>query len=561
MGRATGSRVAGDVRPHDVPRWGDHLRAVADVNDAVRDGLDHEAVLGLIARRVRRAVGASACAVMTLESDDQLLVRAVDGEAVRDLAGAWVPVDGTPEGECVRSQQALTTHGSTETWTWSSSSPAGLRQGSVLVAPVPGYERPGGVISVSDGGERRFTPEDVQVVGLFAASVGMEVEHDRARADLERLAVTTVADARPLQQTLDTLTASVVAATGAAACAVHLLDDDLSLAQVACHDPDHLVGAGMAAAGSSVAQAAIASRSPIVHENVVTGSVDGHRGTYAAGQAVAATCLVCVPLLSRGAVLGVLWCHRPAGSRPSKLELAYLSVVAGRAAAAIDSAKLVGAAQEKAALEERQRLARELHDSVSQALYGIALGARTARQALDDGRDLGVSGLDEHVQIDQPIAYILQLAEAGLADMRALIFELRPQALAEEGLVAALGKQLAALQARHGVRTYADLGREPGAGLKVKQALYRIAQEALQNIARHAQASRVTMRLSGSSTVLALEISDDGTGFDATASFPGHLGLRSMRERIAEIGGVLDLTSAPGKGTQIKVRAPSTAQS
>ena len=528
--------------------WDDQLRAVADINDAVRDGLDRDAVLSLIARRVRRSLAASACTVMTLEAGENLLVRAADGDPVRDLPGTWVSANGTLEGEVVRSQRPATFAGPVDGQRGSGTFLATVGLRSVLAVPVPGYERPGGVIQVADGAGRVFTPEDVQVVGLFAASVGMEVEHDRACADLERLAVTTTPDTKPLQQTLDTLTSSVVAATGASACAVYLLDADTGLRRTACFDPADILDAGMSAAGPSVAQAAIASRSPIVHENVLTGDPGGRwrHAPQLAGLSLRATSVACVPLMSRGLVLGVLCCHRPAGSHPSKLELAYLSVVAGKAASAVDSANLVAAAQEKAALEERQRLARELHDSVSQALYGIALGARTARQALDEAPE----------QVEQPIGYILQLAEAGLADMRALIFELRPQALAEEGLVAALHKQVAALNARHGIATFADLGDEPSGALQVKQTLYRIAQEALQNIARHAQASRVTVRLSRTSTALALEISDDGTGFDPGASFPGHLGLRSMRERITEIGGVLDLVSAPGEGTRVRARAP-----
>ncbi len=539
------------IRRRQPRGWAEQLRAVADVNDAVRDGLDRDSVLGLVARRVRRAVDAAACTVSTLEAGENLLVRAADGEPVRHLPGTWVSANGTVEGEVVRSQRPRIVpdpaNGAGYRGHTTSMTPLGLR--SVLVVPVPGYERPGGLIQVGDAPGREFTVEDVHVVGLFAATVGMEVEHDRASADLERLAITTTPDGKPLQQTLDTLTNSVVSATGTNACAVYLLDDDLALRQAACYDPAGIIDAGMRAAGPSVAQAAIASRSPVVHENVLAGDGSGPRRQprLVPSQRVHATSLVCVPLLSRGVVLGVLCCHRQAGTRPSKLELAYLSVVAAKSASAVDSAKLVAAAQEKAALEERQRLARELHDSVSQALYGIALGARTAREAL----------VVAPSEVDQPITYILQLAEAGLADMRALIFELRPQALAEEGLVAALHKQLAALQARHGVATHAELGTEPAAALKVKQTLYRIAQEALQNIARHAQAKRVAMRLTSSATTLALEISDDGTGFDPNASFPGHLGLRSMRERITEIGGVLNLVSAPGRGTEIRARAPS----
>jgi signal transduction histidine kinase len=522
----------------------DPLRAVADVNDAVRDGLDRDAVLGLVARKVRKLLGAPACTIMTLEDGDVLLIRATDGEPVRDLVGTWVRMPDTVEGEVVRRQRPVIVTDAPD----STLGKLGLT--AALAVPVPGYERPGGVIEVADVAGRRFTAEEAQVAGLFAASVGMEMEHDRARTDLERLAITTTPGTMSLQQTLDTLTGGVVAATGALACAVHLIDDDLSLRLASSFDPGRVMDAGMCAAGPSVAQAAIAARTPIVHERVLADEPGGPRrrnGAFPADAAPRATALVCVPLLSRGIVLGVLCCHFPAGSPPSKRELAYLTVVAGKAASAVDSSQLVAAAQEKAALEERQRLARELHDSVSQALYGIALGARTALRTLDGGPH----------QVEAPIGYILALAEAGLADMRALIFELRPQALAEEGLVAALRKQLAALQARHGVATHAELGTEPSGALKVKQTLYRIAQEAMQNIARHAQASRVTVRLSETSSALALEIGDDGIGFDPHASFPGHLGLRSMRERISEIGGVLDLTSSPGKGTQVRARAPT----
>ncbi|WP_169512956.1 GAF domain-containing sensor histidine kinase [Actinopolymorpha alba] len=524
---------------------------MAEVNEAVRDGLDRDAVLALIARRARELVGASACAVMTLEEGEDLLVRAVDGAAVRQLRGTWVPTENTLEGDVVRSQQPMTVTDLVDDRDGVPLAAVGLR--SVLLVPVPGYERPGGVIQVADGGGRRFTAEDVRVVSLFAPHVGMEVEHDRACSNLERLAITTP-DTKPLEQTLDTLTRSVVAATGARACAVYLLDGDLSLRLSACYGPVETLEAGMAGVGSSgvpnLAQAAIAARSPIVQEEVLAELVGGRpesAGPRRQGSAGREAVLVCVPLMSRGVVLGVLCSQCPAGEHPSKLELAYLSIIAGKAASAVDSSQLVAAAQEKAALEERQRLARELHDSVSQALYGIALGARTARQVLDYAPE----------QVDQPIGYILQLAEAGLADMRALIFELRPQALAEEGLVVALHKQLAALHARHGVVTHADLGTEPAAALKVKQAFYRIAQEALQNIARHAHAHHVTMRLDSSAGELVLEISDDGTGFDPSASFPGHLGLRSMRERINEIGGALEIISAPGEGTRVRARGNS----
>src|SRR5260370_1434497 len=123
-------------------------------------------------------------------------------------------------------------------------------------------------------------------------------------------------------------------------------------------------------------------------------------------------------------------------------------------------------------------LARELHDSVSQALYAIGLGAHTAREAIASDSEQALASID----------YVLALAEAGLAEMRALIFELRPESLEIEGLVAALTKQVAVLRTRYKLNVEADLGEEPDLSMEMKHALYRIAQEALHNIVKHAPA-------------------------------------------------------------------------
>ncbi len=204
-------------------------------------------------------------------------------------------------------------------------------------------------------------------------------------------------------------------------------------------------------------------------------------------------------------------------------------------------------AQELAALQERQRLARELHDSVSQALYGISLWAHTVREALESS---------EHEQAEAAIEDVLTLAEAGLAEMHALIFELRPESLEMEGLMAALAKQVAVLRARYKLTVEADLVDEPDLSLEKKEALYRIAQEALHNIVKHARASNVVLRLARQEREVFLEVCDNGKGFDPTGPFPGHLGVRSMRERVTKIGGTLTIESAPGQGTCIHVQVP-----
>jgi PAS domain S-box-containing protein len=252
-----------------------------------------------------------------------------------------------------------------------------------------------------------------------------------------------------------------------------------------------------------------------------------------------------VPLLLKDRIVGLLaLTHVEQGFFiPHHYEL--VQAIANQAAVAIENAKLYESAQQLAAIEERQKLARELHDSVSQALYGIALGARTARTQLDR----------EPAKAIEPVEYVLQLAEAGLAEMRALIFELRPESLEIEGLVAALEKQVAATSARYGIKVSRELDSEPELSLLNKEVFYRVAQEALHNVVKHARASEATIRLKNDGDVT-LEVSDNGVGFDSSQSFPGHIGLVSMSERAANIGATIAVESRPGAGTTVRLTLP-----
>jgi signal transduction histidine kinase len=154
------------------------------------------------------------------------------------------------------------------------------------------------------------------------------------------------------------------------------------------------------------------------------------------------------------------------------------------------------------------------------------------------------------------VDYVLSLADAGLAEMRALIFELRPESLATEGLVAAILKQVDATRARYNLAVEANLGAEPEAALDAKEAVYRVIQEALHNVVKHARATHVTVRLACDGIAISLEVADDGAGFDPGGDFPGHLGLRSMRERATRLGGTLTIESAPGQGSRVLGRIP-----
>jgi PAS domain S-box-containing protein len=255
-----------------------------------------------------------------------------------------------------------------------------------------------------------------------------------------------------------------------------------------------------------------------------------------------------VPIASGGEIFAVFNVYYTTPHRFSEEERRLLVALAQRAGLAIENARLYEAARGVAAIEERQKLARELHDSVSQALYAIALNAASAQEVL----------ASEHVQARGLVSDVLRLAEAGLAEMRALIFELRPESLESEGLAGAIEKQVAAVQARHNLRVTTTMGPEPEVPLPTKEAVYRIAQEALHNIAKHARARTIELTLEEHTDELILRIADDGRGFDPSATFPGHLGLLSMRERAAAIGGTVEIQSAHGEGTHVTVHAPTT---
>jgi PAS domain S-box-containing protein len=256
--------------------------------------------------------------------------------------------------------------------------------------------------------------------------------------------------------------------------------------------------------------------------------------------------LIVVPLKLKDRVIGMLSLASSEVGCYTPHHASLIVAIANQAAIAIENARLYEQAQVLASIEERQRLARELHDSVSQALYGISLGVHTARMQLDrDAKELAES-----------LDYVLELSEAALIEMRALIFELRPESLETEGLVSALTKQAAALQARQNITVNTDLCAEPDLPLNVKQDLYRVTQEALHNTIKHAHASKIVLRLQQTSEAVTLDVCDDGRGFDVTASFPGHLGLHSMQERVTGFGGEFQIESTPGQGTCIRVQVP-----
>ncbi|HEY3523358.1 MAG TPA: GAF domain-containing protein [Candidatus Limnocylindrales bacterium] len=207
---------------------------------------------------------------------------------------------------------------------------------------------------------------------------------------------------------------------------------------------------------------------------------------------------------------------------------------------------LRGQAAELAASEERAHLARELHDSVTQALFSMTLITRTIELLLD--RDPPAAR--------EKLTGLRDLQRDALAEMRSLIFELRPGSLEQDGLVHALRTHAAAVEGRVGLPIVLEADGLDRLAIEIEEALYRIAQEALHNVVKHAGARQVRIVLRSESGAARLRVEDDGKGFDPAAVPPGHLGLAGMHARAERLGGTLVVSSGSSSGTRIDVRIP-----
>ncbi|MGB2965564.1 MAG: GAF domain-containing sensor histidine kinase [Anaerolineales bacterium] len=257
---------------------------------------------------------------------------------------------------------------------------------------------------------------------------------------------------------------------------------------------------------------------------------------------------VTVPVKVKGKVIGVLDAQSERINAFDESDLAVLQSLADQAAVAIENARLYKQAQQLAVVEERNRLARELHDSVTQALYGITLHAEAAYRQL---------AANQTTLANEQLVELRGTAQDALREMRLLIFELRPSIVELQGLVPALRARLEAVEERAGMGVQFNVTGDPVLPDTIQDGLYRIAQEALTNALKHSKANNIILNLTGNPKSVKLEIVDDGVGFvPENAVEGGGLGLDGMIERAEIMGGNLTVTSNPGTGTTVKIEVP-----
>jgi signal transduction histidine kinase len=253
--------------------------------------------------------------------------------------------------------------------------------------------------------------------------------------------------------------------------------------------------------------------------------------------------LLVVPLMVNNKLYGaiVLFYEQQRDFSGDDIEIAV--TFGDQAAMAIENANLRVQAEQMAVAAERSRLARDLHDAVTQTLFSTSLIADVLPRMWNTDRSEALRRLGE----------LRQLTRGALAEMRTLLLELRPSSLVETGLQELLRQLVEATTGRARIPVTLVVEGQFRLPPDVQISFYRIAQEALNNVARHASASQATVHLSRQDAEIELLLCDDGQGFDPNAVAPQHLGLEIMRERAKAIGATLQITSEPGGGTQVRL--------
>lgn len=259
--------------------------------------------------------------------------------------------------------------------------------------------------------------------------------------------------------------------------------------------------------------------------------------------------LLGVPLVSRGTVIGAFYLtDKKDAADFNAADQRLIELFAGHAAVIVDNARLFDQSRALSVTEERNRLARELHDSVTQTLFSLNLTANAATELIDA----------EPERAKQEVRKVAQLAQSALHEMRDLVFGLRPAALENEGLATALRKHVELVRRSYGVNVELGVSGSRDLPPSVEAGLFRIIQEALNNALKHSRAENIRIELAFENGSVTAIVSDDGVGFDPRA-LPvraKHLGLTSMEERAQDLSSTLEIRSERGAGTTVRLEVP-----
>jgi nitrate/nitrite-specific signal transduction histidine kinase len=551
------------------------VREVA-ANIAGTVGLDE--ILRQIAASAAEALGSESAIVFLPEDGDKSKLCAASIWNLEHLrVGTTIPVEGSLTGIAFTTGQPQVSHSAQQDERLYKEVVGAADVRSMLVVPLISHGHITGALSALNKKEGEFDNNDLRLLRLLADQTAVAIERARLYSDTTRQlgalrTINELALSVTLSQSVEkTMTAGmerIGKLIGTSGSVVYLYDEkDRALHLTASYGLsarhlDMLKSVAPSVAVDTKPDFTIAileafqSQQPYMVEETGTDMfMAGWWKNYEAIVPQAAEyhneislgALLALPLSVRERHVGTLTIYFAQPRKFDGDEVQMYQSLAHILALAVYNTQLFAQSSKLATVEERARLARELHDSVTQSLFSLNLTLRAARRVLE--RDPGgAKGLLDDVE---------ELAQGSLAEMRALIFELRPQALENEGLASALEKHADAVHARSGLDVHLNVKGSRRLPVEHEEALYQIAREALHNVVKHAQATNAWVELDVRGEEVVLKVRDDGKGFDKASVGTGggsHIGTSTMQERSAAIGGQLDITSERGKGTEVRVR-------
>jgi signal transduction histidine kinase len=512
------ARLYGEVRERLAEVTG--LQAAST---ALAEELHPERALRVLAEQALRLSGAATVSIELLRPGGaDLEVQVAVGENAVALAAMRVAVEGSLAGTAVANGQPQISPGQ-------------------LVLPLRARGRTLGTLSAYTHDLDSINPRQVDLLATFASQAAVSLDNAQLYAELssrleemvglQRLG-TLLLEEHDFDRVLNSICRQLQRLTDAGGVGI-------ALRTVVGPSSDALLGARIPTEGSFAAEALRTNKPQ--RSNDAQNDPRGYKHSLVLGNT---RTILSVPMKTRQRTVGVLSVYNKEGEGGFTDRDAELATFfANQAAAAIENARLYEQSREYAVIEERNRLARELHDSVTQSLFSVTLLSEAS-----------LSLLDRHpAKARERLERANELAQGALAEMRALIFQLRPMTLQEEGLLSALKKHLNALHSRHGQLVQLQVtGNARRLPAPVEDATFRIVQEALNNVIKHAGTQTAAVMLEFGANGLRLCVVDGGVGFDPKAPRrSGTLGMSSMRERADGVGGRLTIESAPGQGTRV----------
>ena len=540
-------------RTADLSRRAAELQALTNVSTALRRSKTRDEMVANLIREIVSALKADAVAVLVLEQGNLVIrglygIAASLGEPYPPDAPLWQVMDtGEPFWVECSPRASL---GVDEAIKFPPDMSA------AILVPLQAAEKALGLLAVAFREPVEFTEEYRRLWMAIAEMGALTLQRIQTRESLEQLvqhrtrdlntlyevtALTNEALALPttlrreLEKTLEVMNCD----RGM----LHLLDADGQTWRLVAYqgfDPEIMQPMTAWPSNCALLDSVRQNRQAVILPDLRSAAPLSHAAFLAATPAY-----IGVPIEVKGDLLGVFG---ETIQRFSAEDLSLLAAIAAHIGIAVVNARLHERAEQAAIMEERQRLARDLHDSVTQALYSVLLFADASAASLRAGNS---------AQAQQYQSRLSETAQQALREMRLLIYELRPSDIAQEGLIGALRRRLDAVERRAGIEVHLDAQEPMELPIGTEMQLYYVAHEALNNSLKHSGATRINVRLCAEPTGVQCEIADNGIGFDvATARHGAGMGLASMSERAERLGGMLQISSQPGRGTRIRVVVP-----